>query len=83
MTIEQIEKGRKLLDQLNVWKTRYVQWENCSLSRITMDRYSCADVCFNGAGNDLSIRFFKEVELKYGELCKKQIEQLEKELEAL
>ena len=83
MTIEQIEKGRVLLDQLNVWKVRYGQCKNWSLSRITMDRDGCADVVFNGTGNDLSIRFFHEVELKYGELCEKQIESLTKQIESL
>lgn len=83
MTIEQIEKGRKLLEELNVWKARYKQWKNRSLSRITIERNNCADVCFNGSGNDLSIRFFHEVELKYGDLCEKQIELLTKELEEL
>lgn len=83
MTIEQIEKGKELLDQLYVWKARYGQYKNRSLSRITMDRNSCADVVFNGKGDDLSIRFFHEVELKYGELCEKQIESLTKQLESL
>ena len=83
MTIEQIEKGKELLDQLNVWKVRYGQYMNRSLSRITMDRNNCADVVFNGTGNDLSIRFFHEVELRYGDLCEKQIELLTKQLEQL
>jgi hypothetical protein len=83
MTIEQIEKGKELLDQLNVWKIRYGQYKNRSLSRIIMDRNNCADVVFNGTGNDLSIRFFHEVELRYGDLCEKQIELLTKQLEQL
>lgn len=83
MTIEQIEKGKELLDQLNVWKVRYGQYKNRSLSRIAMDRNNCADVVFDGTGNDLSIRFFHEVELRYGDLCEKQIELLTKQLEQL
>lgn len=83
MTIEQIEKGKELLDQLNVWKIRYGQYKNRSLSRIIMDRNNCDDVVFNGTGNDLSIRFFHEVELRYGDLCEKQIELLTKQLEQL
>ena len=83
MTIEQIEKGRKLLDEINVWKTRYKQWKSSRLLRITIERNNCADVCFNDSGNDLSIRFFNEMELKYGELCEKQIELLTKQIESL
>lgn len=83
MTIEQIEKGKELLDQLNVWTIRYGQYKNRSLSRIIMDRNNCDDVVFNGTGNDLSIRFFHEVELRYGDLCEKQIELLTKQLEQL
>lgn len=83
MTIEQIEKGRESLNELNVWKTRYKQWENRSLSRITIKRNNCDNVCFDGYGNYLSIRFFNEIELKYGELCKKQIELLTKQIESL
>lgn len=83
MTVEQIEKGKELLNELNVWKIRYGQWKNRSLSRITMDRNNCADVFFNGTGDDLSIRFFNEVELKYGDLCEKQIESLTKQIESL
>lgn len=83
MTIEQIEKVRQLLNKLNVWETRYKQWENRSLSRITIERNNCNDVCFDGCGDDLSIRFFNEIELKYGELCKKQIELLTKQIESL
>lgn len=83
MTIEQIEKGKELLDQLNVWKIRYGQYKNRSISRIIMDRNNCDDVVFNGTGNDLSIRFFHEVELRYGDLCEKQIELLTKQLEQL
>jgi hypothetical protein len=76
MTIEQIEKGKELLNQLNVWKVRYGQHKNWSLSSITIYRKNCGEVYFYGTGNDLSIRFFHEVELKYGELCEKQIESL-------
>ena len=83
MTIEQIEKGRELLNELNVWKTRYKQWKNRSLSCITIERNNCDDVCFDGYGNDLSIRFFNKIELEYGELCKKQIELLTKQIESL
>ncbi len=83
MTIEQIEKGRELLEMLNVWKIRYEQWNNRSLSRISIERNNCADVCFDGSGNDLSIRFFNEMELKYGDLCEKQIEYLTKQIESL
>lgn len=83
MTIEQIEKGRKLLDELNIWKARLKQLQNRSLSSITIKRNNCDDVCFNGTGNDLSIRFFHEVELRYGDLCEKQIELLTKQLEQL
>lgn len=83
MTIEQIEKGRVFLHELSVWKTRYKQWENRSLSRITIERNNCNDVCFDGYGNNLSIRFFNEIELKYGELCEKQIELLTKQIESL
>lgn len=83
MTIEQIEKGRELLNELNVWKTRYKQWKNSSLSFITIERYNCADVCFNGSGNDLTIAFFNEMDLKYGELCETQIESLTKQIESL
>lgn len=83
MTIEQVEKGGELLDKLNVWKARLKQWQNSSLSCITIERNNCVDVRFNGTGNDLSIRFFHEVELKYGELCEKQIESLTKQIESL
>lgn len=83
MTIEQIEKGKELLYQLNVWKERYVQYKNMSLSSISMDRNGCPYVFFNGNGDDLSNRFFHEVELKYGDLCEKQIELLTKQLESL
>lgn len=83
MTIEQIEKGKSILKMLNIWKARYEQYQNRSLSRIIMDRNNCDDVVFNGTGNDLSIRFFHEVELRYGDLCEKQIELLTKQLEQL
>lgn len=83
MTIEQVEKGRELLDELNVWKARLKQWQNSSLSCITIERNNCVDVRFNGEEDVLSIRFFNEVELKYGDLCEKQIELLTKELEEL
>lgn len=83
MTIEQIEKGKELLDQLNVWKIRYEQYKNRSLSKITMYRKNCDEVYFYGMGDDLSNLFFHEVQLKYGELCEKQIELLTKEIEAL
>jgi hypothetical protein len=83
MTIEQIEKGKSILKMLNIWKARYAQYQNRSLSRVSMYRKGCEEVHFDGTGNDLSIRFFHEVELKYGELCEKQIESLTKELEEL
>ena len=83
MTIEQIEKGRELLEELNVWKARLKQWQNRSLSCIIIKRNNCDNVCFNGTEDVLSIRFFHEVELRYGDLCEKQIELLTKELEAL
>lgn len=80
MTIEQVEKGRELLDELNVWKARLKQWQNRSLSCIIIKRNGCDGVCFNGAEDVLSIRFFHEVELRYGDLCEKQIELLTKQL---
>lgn len=80
MTIEQIEKGKELLDKLNVWKARLKQWQNRSLSSITIKRNNCDNVCFNGTEDVLSIRFFHEVELRYGDLCEKQIELLTKQL---
>lgn len=83
MTIEQIEKGKMILKMLNIWKARYAQYQNRSLSRLTIHRNNCDEVYFDGSGNDLSVRFFNEVELLYSELCKKQIESLTKELEAL
>lgn len=83
MTIEQIEKGRKLLDELNVWKARYEQCQNRSLAWITIKRNNCDNVCFDGTEDVLSSRFFHEVELKYSDLCEKQIELLTKELEEL
>lgn len=83
MTIEQIKKGRELLDELNVWKARLKQWQDRSLSCIIIKRNNCDNVCFNGTEDVLSIRFFHEVELRYGDLCEKQIELLTKELEAL
>lgn len=83
MTIEQIEKGKSILKMLDIWKTRYAQYQNRSLSRVSMYRKGCEEVYFDVTGNDLSIRFFNEVELKYGELCEKQIESLTKQLEAL
>lgn len=83
MTIEQIEKGNSILKMLGIWKERYSQYQKSSLALISIHRYNCEEVIFDGSGSDLSIRFFNEVELKYGELCKKQIELLEKELEAL
>lgn len=83
MTIEQIENGKELLNKLNVWKKRYKQWKNSCISRITIEGDNCDDVSFNGYGNDLSIRFFNEMELKYGELCEKQIELLTKQIESL
>lgn len=83
MTVEQLEKGRELLDQLNTWKVRYKLWKNGSLLRITIERNNCADISFSGSGDDLSIRFFNEVELKYGDLCQKQIELLTKQIESL
>lgn len=83
MTIEQIEKGKSILKMLNIWKARYAQYKNRSLSRVSMYRKGCEEVYFDGTGNDLSIRFFHEIELKYGDLCEKQIELLTKELESL
>lgn len=83
MTIEQIEKGKMILKMLNIWKERYEQYQNRSLSRITIHGKNCDEVYFDGSGNDLSVRFFNSVELLYSELCKKQIESLTKELEAL
>lgn len=83
MTIEQIEKGKSILKTLNIWKARYAQYKNMNLSRVSMYRKGCEEVYFDGTGNDLSIRFFHEIELKYGDLCEKQIELLTKELESL
>lgn len=83
MTIEQIEKGNNILKKLNIWKARYAQYKNRSLSSITMYRKNCGEVYFYKTGDDLSIRFFHEVELKYGDLCEKQIESLTKQLESL
>lgn len=83
MTVKQIEKGNGILKMLNTWKKRYKEYQNRSISHISINRYNCEEVCFNGSGNDLSVRFFNEVELMYGELCKKQIESLTKELESL
>lgn len=80
MTIEQVEKGRELLDELNVWEARLKQWQNRSLSSIIIKRNGCDGVCFNGTEDVLSIRFFHEVELRYGDLCEKQIELLTKQL---
>lgn len=80
MTIEQVEKGRELLDELNVWKARLKQWQDRSLSCIIIKRNNCDNVCFNGTEDVLSIRFFHEVELRYGDLCEKQIELLTKQL---
>ena len=83
MTIEQTEKGTKLLDELNVWEARYRHWINNKLSCVIIGRHSHSDIRFDGAGNDLSVGFFNEVQLKYGELCKKQIELLTKQIESL
>lgn len=83
MTIEQVEKGRELLDELNVWKARLKQWQDRSLSCIIIKRNNCDNVCFNGMEDVLSIRFFHEVELRYGDLCEKQIELLTKQLGSL
>lgn len=83
MTIEQIEKGNCILKMLNIWKARYAQYKNRNLSSITMYRKNCDEVYFYGTGDDLSNRFFHEVELKYGDLCEKQIELLTKQLESL
>lgn len=55
MTIEQIEKGKSILKMLNIWKARYAQYQNRSLSRVSMYRKGCEEVYFDGTGNDLSI----------------------------
>lgn len=83
MTIEQVEKGKELLDELNVWKARLKQRQDRSLSCITIKRNNCDNVCFNGTEDVLSIQFFHEVELRYGDLCEKQIELLTKQLGSL
>lgn len=83
MTIEQVEKGRELLDELNVWKARLKQWQDRSLSCIIIKRNNCDNVCFNGTEDVLSIQFFHEIELRYGDLCEKQIELLTKQLGSL
>lgn len=83
MTIEQIEKGKMILKMLNIWKARYEQYKSRRFLSLTIRRKNCDEVYFDGLGNDLSVVFFNEVELLYGELCRKQIESLTKELEAL
>ena len=83
MTIEQIEKGRELLDELNFWEAKYRHWINNKISCVIIGRHSHSDIRFDGAGNDLSVGFFKEVDLKYGDLCKRQIEYLTNQIESL
>ena len=80
MTAEQIEKGFNILKMLKLWNERYAQYQNRSLSSIVLQRNGCEDVTLRSSGSDLDVKFFNEVEIMFGTLCKEQIENLENQL---
>lgn len=83
MTVEQLEKGNGILKMLKIWRVRYAQYQNRSLSRIVLQRNCCDDTEIRNSGDELSVKFFNEVELMYGKLCREQITDLEKQLRDL
>ena len=80
MAAEQIEKGFNILKMLKLWNERYAQYQNRSLSSIVLQRNGCEDVTLRSSGSDLDVKFFNEVEIMFGTLCKEQIENLENQL---
>lgn len=83
MTVEHIEKGSDILRLLKIWQLRYAQYQNRSLSGVSIHRNGCEDVTFCNSGSYLNVKFFNEVEIMFGTLCKEQIENLENQLKEL
>lgn len=83
MTEEQVNKGKIILDDIEMWRNRLSAFENDKTpSSIRLERYSTT-IRNDGVGSELNKPFIEKVNEMYYELCLKQIEQLEKELEAL
>ncbi len=83
MTEEQVNKGKIILDNIEMWRNRLCAFEcENALSSVRLERYDTTIRCY-GLESVLNRDFVEKVNEMYHELCKKQIEQLEKELEAL